>query len=1229
MKPFNHLHVHSQYSILDGQASVKGLVNKAHSNGMKALALTDHGTMFGIKEFWNACKSENYGNPEMKKEDWFKVKPILGCETYVAARGIDNKVGKEDRSGHHLIVLAKNHQGYKNLLKMISIASTQGFYYKPRIDKSLLEKYHEGIIVTSACLGGEVPQKIMEGDIEGAEETIKWFKNLFGGDYYLELQRHPAEAFRERQEVYENQVKVNAVLKELSKKMGVKLIAANDVHFTNENDADAHDILICLNTGKNFLDDNRMHYTKQEWFKTKEEMNELFSDIPEALENTQEVADKVEVYELDSAPIMPEFPIPRTFATWEDYQGKYTEEELKLEFDRYPTMGGYEKVLRIKFEADYLKHLVYEGAKIRYPDNLDECMERIDFELDTIKQMGFPGYFLIVADFIQAARDMGVIVGPGRGSAAGSVVAYSIKITNVDPIAYDLLFERFLNPDRVSMPDIDIDFDDDGRQMVLDWVTEKYGKDKVAHICTFGTMAAKMAIRDVARVLQLPLSEADRLAKMVPETPKITLAKAFKENPELELEKNSSNSLISDTIRLAEALEGSVRQTGVHACGILIGRDPLSENIPLMPTKDEVLLTTQYDGRFVEDIGLLKMDFLGLKTLSIIKECLDNIKLSKKIVIDIDTIPMDDALTYELFSRGDTTAIFQFESPGMKKWLRLLQPNRFEDLVAMNALYRPGPMEYIPNYVNRKHGKEEIVYDHPMMEDYLDDTYGITVFQEQVMLQSRALGGFTRGQSDTLRKAMGKKNRALMDKLKVKFIDGCKANPKFVDGFDVAKSKYKSIDDAIVGIWKDWEAFAQYAFNKSHSVCYAYIAYQTGFLKAHYPAEFMAAVLSRNLSNIERISLFMDECHHLGINVLGPDVNESYHKFTVNKKGEIRFGMSGVKGVGAGAVADIIKEREKNGEFKDLYDFSERVNLSSCSKKNWEALAYSGGFDTLSDCNRSQFFIADKNELSYIENLIRYGNLMQNERNMAQQSLFGGAQEISIQRPKPVMSEEWPSVVKLEHEKNLIGMYLTAHPLDDYRLEIDSFCTKGVNFGQLEQDLVAFKGRELNLAGMVTEAYEGMNKNGKMYSNMTITDYEGSLKIFFFGQNYIDFGKYCKKGLFLMIKGKVLPRFRPKDNGPEMLEFKLTTAELLQEIRQSRVKKIAVDVPLYVITEQFIAELITHCEDNKGSTQLEFNILDPETKTTIQLFSRNIKVNPADEFIDYLKSKEGILFKIN
>jgi len=756
MVSFTHLHVHSQYSILDGAAAVTDLVKKAKKDGMTALALTDHGNMFGIKEFHETCKK-------------FDIKPILGVETYVASRGIHfkDKSEKEDRSGDHLILLAKNEKGYRNLLKLVTLANTEGFYYKPRIDKNLLEKYSEGIIVSSACIGGEIPQCILKGDLPAAEEAIKWFKSIFNDDFYLELQRHKTTDPQLPTDVYESQVIVNKELIRLGEKFGVKVIATNDSHFTNGEDADAHDLLICLNTGKDLDDPSRMRYTKQEWLKTTAEMNQLFGDLPNAIVNTQDIADKVEFFELDSDPIMPEFPIPVSFGTMEEYRKKFSEADMIEEFKNAPKKSeSYEHSLRVKFECDYLTYLVYEGATSRYGEVLDkEVKERIEFELDTIKSMGFPGYFLIVQDFIAAARGMQVIVGPGRGSAAGSVVAYCTGITNVDPIKHDLLFERFLNPDRISMPDIDIDFDDDGRQKVLDWVKEKYSRENVAHICTFGTMAAKMAIRDVSRVLKLPLAEADRLAKMVPETPKITLAKAYIENPLLEAEKKSSNPLIVKTLKFAETLEGCIRQFGVHACGILIGRDKLDNHIPLMPTKDEDLLTTQYDGHFVEAIGLLKMDFLGLKTLSIIKDCLENIHLSQKIDLDIDKIPFDDKKTFELFSNGNTTAIFQFESPGMKKWLRLLQPSRFEDLVAMNALYRPGPMDYIPKYVNRKMGREEIVYDHPIMEQFLSDTYGITVYQEQVMLQSRALGLFTRGESDSLRKAMGKKNLPMMEKL--------------------------------------------------------------------------------------------------------------------------------------------------------------------------------------------------------------------------------------------------------------------------------------------------------------------------------------------------------------------------------------------------------------------------------------------------------------------------------
>ncbi|GET20213.1 DNA polymerase III subunit alpha [Prolixibacter denitrificans] len=1210
MIPFTHLHVHSQYSILDGAASVPDLVTKAKNDGMKAVALTDHGSMFGMKEFHATCKANG-------------MKPILGCETYVAARSLDDKSDKVDRSGNHLILLAKNEKGYRNLLKLVSIANTRGMYYKPRIDKTMLEKYHEGIIVSSACLGGEIPQLVMRGDIPGAEKAIEWYKSVFGDDYYLELQRHRTDDPRMKMDVYDKQVMVNEVLVGLAKKYNVKIIAANDVHFTNEEDAEAHDLLICLNTGKDIDDPNRMRYTRQEWFKTTAEMNELFSDVPEALANTQEIVDKVEFFELDSSPIMPEFPIPESFGTLEEFRNKFSEDELKEEFgEAYDRMGGYDKVIRVKFEADYLKHLVYKGAEWRYGEAFSgDNKERIDFELETIKTMGFPGYFLIVQDFINAAREMGVIVGPGRGSAAGSAVAYCTGITNVDPIKYDLLFERFLNPDRVSMPDIDIDFDDDGRQLVLDWVTDKYGHDKVAHICTFGTMAAKLALRDVARVLKLPLPEADRLAKMVPEAPKMTLQKAYKENPQLEMEKQSENLLVAKTLRLAETLEGSVRQTGVHACGVLIGKNPLDEHLPVMPTKEEELLTTQYDGRFVEDIGLLKMDFLGLKTLSIIKECLDNIKLSRGIDIDIDALPPDDQETFELFGRGDTTAIFQFESPGMKKWLRKLKPNRFEDLVAMNALYRPGPMEYIPNFVNRKHGYEEIVYDHPMMEPFLNDTYGITVFQEQVMLQSRALGQFTRGESDTLRKAMGKKKFDLMAKLKVKFHDGCLSNEKFVEGCkEVGQKPEKLIDK----IWKDWEAFASYAFNKSHSVCYAYIAYQTGYLKAHYPAEFMAAVLSRNLSNSDKISIFMDESNHMGLPVLGPDVNESRAKFFVNKKGDLRFGMAAIKGVGNAAVDEIIREREENGEFKDLFDFVERVNLQTVNKKNIESLAMAGAFDSFGDMKRAQFFAENNEGVSFIESLVRYGGRMQSEKQNAMASLFGGANAVEVKKPDIPNVPEWPRIVLLDKEKNLIGIYLSAHPLDDYKLEIESFCTKGVNLAQLKENIDAFRNRDITFAGMVTEAHEGISKNGKPFSTLTLTDYSESHKIYFFGNDYVNFGKYCRQGLFLLVKGKVQPRWRDSNDW----EFKVNKIDLLSELR-GQVKSVMLEIPVETVTNEFLKDLGERLNGNNGSTLLKFAVFDAKNNLRVQMFSRNKRIELTDELVEYFQNNPDIAFTIN
>jgi DNA polymerase-3 subunit alpha len=1213
MIPFTHLHVHSQYSILDGAASVRGLIAKAKGDGMTALALTDHGNMFGAKEFFDVCKKEG-------------MKPIIGCETYVAEQSRHNKKdAKVDRSGYHLILLAKNMTGYRNLLKMVSAAYTEGFYYKPRIDKELLEKYHEGLIVSTACLGGEVPQHIMAGNMQDAEETIQWFKSIFKDDFYLELQRHPSDLPEMRQSVYENQVLVNEKLIELAKKHEVKLICTNDVHFINEQDADAHDLLICLNTGKDLDDPTRMRYTKQEWFKTTAEMNALFADVPEALVNTQEINDKIETYNLSSSPIMPVFPIPEEFGKEEDYRARYTEEMLIEEFseDWFKSIGGYDKVLRVKLEADYLSHLTWEGAKARYGEPFsEEVKERIEFELSTIKKMGFPGYFLIVQDFINEARRMDVLVGPGRGSAAGSVVSYCTGITNIDPMKYDLLFERFLNPDRISMPDVDIDFDDDGRQKVLDYVTRKYGNDKVSHICTFGTMATKSAIKDVARVLKLPLSEADRLTKLVPEAPKMNFKIAFNESPDLKKELDSPNELVKATLKFAQTLEGSVRQTGVHACGILISRDPLTDHIPVMFSKDdENLLTTQYDGRFVEDIGLLKMDFLGLKTLSIIKETVENIKLSRGDTVDMDHLPPADDKTFELFTNGDTTGIFQFESPGMKKHLRNLKPNRFEDLVAMNALYRPGPMEYIPSFIKRKHGQEKIEYDHPLMEPYLKDTYGITVYQEQVMLQSRALAGFTRGDSDSLRKAMGKKLIYMMDKLKVKFKEGCLANPKFMEG---CKDENKDAEKLIEKIWKDWEAFASYAFNKSHSVCYAWLAYQTGFLKANYPAEFMAANMSRNLSNITEIAKLMEECKRMKLNVMGPDVSESYAKFTVNKAGNIRFGMAAIKGVGEGAVQDIIKARQE-GEFKSIYDFVERVNLQSANKKNIEALAMAGAFDGFKQHTRSQFFAPDENDQTFIEKLIRYGNKMQFENSNMQPSLFGEIMATqSVQKPEPVMVPEWPDLVLLEKEKSLIGIYLTSHPLDKYKIEIDTLTTKDVSLQDLNSNIESLVGKELTFIGMVTEAREAIGKSGKPFSYLVLSDYTDSYKMFFFTKDYVEYGKYCKPGLYLMVRGAVQNRF-----GGEQLEFKVSRIELMDDIREKYFKSITLKVPLTVINNEMIADLERLTKKNAGKSLLKFDVFDPETKQVVNLFSRNTRIEITNELLAYFEKNEDLAFKIN
>ena len=1252
---FTHFHVHSQYSILDGAASTPGLIAKAKADGQTALALTDHGNMFGIKLFYDTCRQKG-------------IKPILGCEAYVARVSLYNKEKPIDRSGEHLIILAKNLTGYLNLVKLCSTAFCDGFYYRPRIDKTQLEKHHEGLIISSACLGGEIDQKIMAGDLEGAEKAALWYKNLFGEDYYLEVMRHPAADPKQRAEIYDNQQRCIQEKIKIARKLNIKLIATNDVHFLNEEDAEAHDLLICLNTRKDIDDPTRMRYTRQEWFKTTQEMIDLFPDLPEAIENTQEITDKVEEYELDSDPLMPVFPIPPELGTEEEYRQKFSQEDLFNEFTRdekgnvvlteeeankkIKKLGGYDRLYRIKLEADYLKELTMKGVVKRYGENPSpEIMERIIFELHIMKTMGFPGYFLIVQDFIRAARDMGVIVGPGRGSAAGSAVAYCLGITNIDPIKYDLLFERFLNPDRISLPDIDVDFDDAGRQQVLEWVTEKYGADKVSHIVTFGSMAAKMAIKDVARVLKLELSEANRLAKMVPEAPKMTLKKAYKENPDLEKEKQSLNPLISKTIQFAETLEGSIRQTGVHACGILISRDPLTDHIPIMPTEGESLMTTQYDGHFVEPIGLIKMDFLGLRTLSIIKTCLDNIKKSKHIVLNENEIPLDDEETFKLFTRGDTTGLFQFESPGMKKHLRALQPNRFEDLVAMNALYRPGPMEYIPSFIRRKHGEEPIEYDHPMMEPYLKDTYGITVYQEQVMLQSRALGLFTRGQSDTLRKAMGKKKFELLAELKGKFVEGCKNNPDFVQG---AKEKGKDVEELVNKIWGDWEAFASYAFNKSHSVCYAYIAYQTGFLKAHYPAEFMAANLSNNLSDITKVTVFMDECKRMGLSVLAPDVNESYNDFTVNSHGQIRFGMAAIKGVGEAAVEKIIEEREKNGPYKDVYDFFERIDYKSVNKKTIENLVTAGGLDSFG-YHRAQYLHLVDATTTVLDNLVNYGQKNQQDSMNLQATLFGELDGFEVTKPNIPDCEPWHDYEKSKKEKELIGIYLTSHPLDPYKLEMQLLCTP---VEELNSGLETFKGKEINIAGIITAKREGKTKTGKDFGILTLEDFSGTYELAFFGKDYTDFRQYFIDETAIYVKGKVGPKWGKEGNE---LTFTIQKVGLLEALTENAIRSITLQVDIEKLTLETVTEIHelfttdVNSESYKEAQQkaaeqrtqknsdpenfeepvtaqndipLNFMLFDRQGNS-VKMFSRTCKIRRSRELYEYFENNDSIKMKIN
>ena len=1118
-----------------------------------------------------------------------------------------DKSGKDDR-GDHLILLAKNLEGYHNLSKIVSYAFTEGFYYRPRVDKELLRLYHDGIICCSACLGGELPQAIMRGDMQEARRVVEEFVSIFGEDYYLELQLHQSGIPRIDEQVYENQKKVNAVLLQLAAEYGVKYICSNDVHFIMADDAPAHDRLICLNTGRDLDDPNRMRYTWQEYLKSEEEMAALFPDHPEALATTAEIAGKVEEYSLEHKPLMPNFPIPDDFDVpldqlKETFRKKIKDEAVLAEIDRCTdsldeVVGRHPELsdqLTIAKQFRYLEHLTYKGAERRYGTLSDAVRKRIEYELSTIEWMGFPGYFLIVWDFIRAAREMGVSVGPGRGSAAGSVVAYSLTITNIDPMKYDLLFERFLNPDRISLPDVDVDFDEDGRADVLHYVVEKYGSKRVAQIVTFGTMAPKAAIKDVARVQKLPLSESNRISKLVPEKPGTTFAKAYKEVPELVKEKESDNPLIRDTMKYAEKLEGSVRQTGVHACGVIIGQDDLEKFAPMAIAKDAELNVVQYEGKLVESVGLIKMDFLGLKTLSIIKDALENIESTTGSRPDIDAIPLDDPLTYDLYSRGETTGLFQFESPGMKKHLRNLKPNRFEDLIAMNALYRPGPMEYIPNFIARKHGLEPVTYEIPDMEEYLKDTYGITVYQEQVMLLSQKLAGFTGGEADTLRKAMGKKKRDVLDKMKPKFIEGAKKNghdPKICEK-----------------IWGDWEAFASYAFNKSHSTCYAYVSYQTAYLKAHYPAEFMAALLSRNLSDIKKISFFMDECKRMGLSVLGPDVNHSKIRFSVDEGGNVRFGLAAIKGVGESAVQNIIDTRKEGGPFKSVYDFVERVNLQTVNKKTLENLVLGGAFDAISDLPRSAYLARDEHDGTLLDALVRYGNRVQSEKNNVQQSLFGGiTEESSVQKPEPPQYTPWTKLETLNRERDVIGIYLSSHPLDDFSLIIKHYCT--CSLGDLA-DLPSMNGRDFVAAGMVTSVMHLTTKTGKPYGRFTIEDYNGSHEFVLFSKDYENFRRFLFEGYYLLIKGKVAPRIY----NPNELETRITSIMMLAEAQETLMKEVTVSVPVDELTEELVGRLSAAAKENRGQVILRFKVYDPAAEVAVNLYSKSVKVALTGDLI--------------
>ena len=1310
---FTHLHVHSHYSLLDGMSKVGDIVDKCIASGMNAVALTDHGNMYGIKELLDYCKGLN---AKRAGEGLEPFKPIVGVEAYCARRGRhtqteDKAISGEgrsyiiDRSGWHLILLAKNLIGYHNLCRIVSQGyMADAYYYTPRIDRELLEQFHEGIICSSACLGGELPQKILEGlaaisnqqaaasipelieqgAFAAAEETIQWFKNLFGNDYYIELQRHETQKPGGDQEVYERQKQVNPILIELARKYDIRLIATNDSHFVNEEDAEAHDRLICLSTNHFVNDVNRMHYTKQEWLKTPEEMAEIFHDIPEALTNTQDIVDKIEIYDINHDAIMPKFDIPESFGKEEDYPDRLT------------------------FESAYLRHLTMEGALQRYGkerlETDEELKERIEFELNTIISMGFPGYFLIVMDFIRAAREeLDVSVGPGRGSAAGSVVAYCLKITDLDPMEYDLLFERFLNPDRISLPDIDTDFEDCGRGKVLDYVSRKYGETHVAHIVTYGKMATKSALADVGRVQQIPLPRVNELKGLIPDrnfpdnikdekgkSPKVNLRNCYKYIDELKREYETGDANTRSMLEYAARLEGTIRQVGVHACGVIIGADDLTNFAPLSSVEDKNskkrVLVTEYDGHVVESVGLIKMDFLGLITLTIIKECLRNIKKARGIDIDIDHIPLNDELTYKLFQEGRTVAVFQFESGGMQKYLKELKPTVIGDLIAMNALYRPGPMDYIPQFIKRKQGIEPVTYDIPVMEKYLKDTYGVTVYQEQVMLLSRLLANFTRGESDKLRKAMGKKQKDVLASLKDKFMNGGKANghdPKVLDK-----------------IWKDWEKFAEYAFNKSHAACYSWLAYQTGYLKAHYPAEFMAANLTVHKDDIKEVTKLMDECRALKVKVLEPDVNESELTFTVNKDGDIRFGLGGIKGVGEGAAEAVIRERNENGKYKDIFDFLERVNLQACNRKTIENLAGAGAFGCFDDIYREQILGTQTDATPVLDSLMQYGNRWQQDKETNMNSLFGDLGDaIEVKHPDLPNVPRWDTIERLNREKDLIGIYLSAHPLDEYEYEIKEFCSitarelatfegwrtpdarkvaeetlrmeaaaetpempavheEKLDYGEdtdtdeapaviqsaklatpmpdtdahivlPSEFITSHKNQNLLLGGIITDAEQRTSQKGNPYGRYTIEDYTGSYTLVLFGETYNRCAPMMLKNMYVLITGVIQQRnagsrwFKEKDDNEAEYEFMVKQVVPLHNVQEELLGGIRLTINTDSVTREFIEELNEQIKNNPGKEQLHIRLNNPLRRHLVDLTSRSAAIRITPAFYQWLKAKRG------